>query len=191
MVEKKARAHLDRRRHSLDRRLSLGALAARAGSRKRPSLVQSPNGVLARDETEQLARPRPNREPRRLSGHKQPRHDVAANTSADTKAGLAAREARDPSFAQARTLPSPGNRPERRCRANRSARSCKHESAHDGVETSTAAEGVKRLRPISRDVRRSTDGNRDLLYEPDKHLNHDAGFPRMRGGCRSKVSVSA
>ena len=108
MVEKKARAHLDRRRHSLDRRLSLGALAARAGSRKRPSLVQSPNGVLARDETEQLARPRPNREPRRLSGHKQPRHDVAANTSADTKAGLAAREARDPSFAQARTLPVAG-----------------------------------------------------------------------------------
>ena len=46
---------------------------------------------------------------------------------------------------------------------------------------------MKRLRAISRDLRRSTEVNRDLLYEPDEHLKRDAEFPRMRGyeGTRS------
>lgn len=38
-----------------------------------------------------------------------------------------------------------------------------------------------RLRPISRDVRGSTEVNRDLLYEPDEHLKRDGEFPPMRG----------
>ena len=37
--------------------------------------------------------------------------------------------------------------------------------------------GVKRLRPTGRDVRRSTEVNRHLLYEPDGHLKRDALVP--------------
>ena len=51
-------------------------------------------------------------------------------------------------------------------------------SSHGAI---VAAIGVKRLRPISRDVRRRTEVNRDLLYEPDEHLKRDAEFPPMRG----------
>ena len=40
-----------------------------------------------------------------------------------------------------------------------------------------SSSGVKRLRLISRDARRSTEVNRDLLYEPDEHLKRDAEFP--------------
>jgi hypothetical protein len=43
------------------------------------------------------------------------------------------------------------------------------------------ASGVKRPRPISRDVRRSTKVNRDLLCERDEHLKRDAEFPATRG----------
>jgi hypothetical protein len=37
------------------------------------------------------------------------------------------------------------------------------------------------MRPISRDVRRSTEVNRGLLYEPDGDPERDAEFPPMRG----------
>jgi hypothetical protein len=50
-----------------------------------------------------------------------------------------------------------------------------------GRADAVTASGVKRLRPISSDVRRSTKVNRDLLYEPDEHLKRDAEFPPMRG----------
>ena len=53
--------------------------------------------------------------------------------------------------------------------------------------------GVKRLRPISRDVRRSTEISRDLLYERDEHLKRDAEFPPMRGdqGLSSTARLSS
>ena len=44
-------------------------------------------------------------------------------------------------------------------------------TGHGGGAT---ASGVKRLRPTGRDVRRSTEVNRDVLYEPDEHLKRDA-----------------
>jgi hypothetical protein len=47
---------------------------------------------------------------------------------------------------------------------------------------------VKQLRPISRDVRRRTEVNRDLLYVPDEHFTRAAEFPPMRG---KRVSVGA
>ena len=56
-----------------------------------------------------------------------------------------------------------------------------HRSSHLRSGRLTVAPGVKRLRPISRDVRRSTEVNRDLLYDPDEHLERDAEFPPKRG----------
>jgi len=56
-----------------------------------------------------------------------------------------------------------------------------------GDSTAATVAGVKRLRPISRDVRRSTEVNRDLLYESDEHLKRDAEFPPMRGKPDSAV----
>jgi len=50
------------------------------------------------------------------------------------------------------------------------------------------AVSLKRLRPISRHVRRSTEFNRDLPYEPDEHLKRDAELPRMRG-CAETASA--
>ena len=50
-----------------------------------------------------------------------------------------------------------------------------------GHKTTATPIGVKRLRPISGDVRRSIKVNRDLLYEPDDHLKRGAEFRPMRG----------
>ena len=45
------------------------------------------------------------------------------------------------------------------------------------------------MRPISRDVRRSTEVNRDLLYEPDEHLKRDAEFP-LCADCRAATPLT-
>ena len=65
-----------------------------------------------------------------------------------------------------------------------------HRSSHPRGDQFTVAEGVKRLRPISRDVRRSTEVKRDLLYGSDEHLKRDAKFPPMRG-FRGRLGLGA
>ena len=50
-----------------------------------------------------------------------------------------------------------------------------------GRVVGATAVSLKRLRPISRHVRRRTEFNRDLPYEPDEHLKRDAELPRRRG----------
>ena len=70
------------------------------------------------------------------------------------------------------------------CRAERAPASsvtAPDASSHRPRRHLTTVLGVKRLRSISRDVRRSTEFNRDLLYEPDENLKRDAEFPPMRG----------
>ena len=62
-------------------------------------------------------------------------------------------------------------RPEASARPPAAALLVFRESSHaPGV----IASGVKRVRPTGRDVPRSTEVNRDLLYEPDEHLKRDA-----------------